>query len=90
MLGAAFRLPLRQTEGSMASVITLMELTISAPDHTTVSCRAVTLGVIEPGQLPHDPLHGLFDSTGRGHFNFARRGHSYLGLTPAGRRLQYA
>ena len=56
MLGAAFKLPLRQTEGLMASVITLMHLTISAPDHTTVSRRAVNLAVIEPGQLPHGPL----------------------------------
>ena len=30
----AFRLALRQTEGLMASVITLMDLAISAPDHT--------------------------------------------------------
>jgi hypothetical protein len=41
MLGAAFKLRLRQTEGLMVSVITLMGLTISAPDHTTVSRRAL-------------------------------------------------
>jgi hypothetical protein len=57
MLGAAFKLPLRQTEGLMASVIMLMDLTITAPDHTTVSRRAVNLPVIEPEQLPHGPLH---------------------------------
>jgi hypothetical protein len=34
---AAFRLALRQTEGLLASVITLMGLTISAPDHSTMS-----------------------------------------------------
>ncbi len=39
MLRAAFKLPLRQTEGLMASVLTLMKQTISAPDHTTVSRR---------------------------------------------------
>jgi len=43
MVRTAFRLPLRQTEGLMASVITLMDLTISAPDHSTISRRAVTL-----------------------------------------------
>ena len=48
----------------MASVLTLMELTISAPDHTTVSRRAVTLPVIQPAQVPHGPLHVLIDSTG--------------------------
>ncbi len=45
MVRTAFRLPLRQTEGLMASVITLMDLTISAPDHSTISRRAVTLPV---------------------------------------------
>ena len=64
MVRTAFKLPLRQTEGLMASVITLMDLTISAPDHTTVSRRAVTLPVIQPASMPHGPLHVLIDSTG--------------------------
>jgi Transposase DDE domain len=64
MLGAAFKLPLRQTEGPMASVLTLMELTISAPDHTTVSRRTVTLPAIRATQVPHGPLQVLIDSTG--------------------------
>jgi len=64
MLRAAFKLPLRQTEGLMASVLTLMELTISAPDHTTVSRRAVTLAVVRAAAVPHGPLHVLIDSTG--------------------------
>ncbi len=51
-LRAAFKLPLRQTEGLMASVITLTGQTISAPDHTTVSRRAVTLPVIQSAQVP--------------------------------------
>jgi hypothetical protein len=57
VLRAAFKLPLRQAEGLMASVLTLMELTISAPDHTTVSRRAVTLPVIQSAQVPPGPLH---------------------------------
>jgi hypothetical protein len=64
MLRAAFKLPLRQTEGLMASVLTLMGLTISAPDHTTVSRRAVTLSVIQAASVPHGPLYVLIDSTG--------------------------
>jgi hypothetical protein len=64
MLRAAFKLPLRQTEGLMASVLTLMGLTILAPDHTTVSRRAVTLPVIQATRVPHGPLHVLVDSTG--------------------------
>jgi hypothetical protein len=41
MLRSAFKMALRQTEGLMASVLTLINLTITAPDHTTVSRRAV-------------------------------------------------
>jgi hypothetical protein len=52
MLRTAFKLPLRQTEGLMASVLTLMDLTISAPDHTTVSRRAIKLPAIQPAQVP--------------------------------------
>jgi len=64
MVRAAFKLPLRQTEGLMTSVLTLMDLTISVPDHTTVSRRAVTLPVIQPASVPPGPLHVLIDSTG--------------------------
>jgi len=64
MLRTAFKLALRQTEGLMTSVLTLMDLTLSAPDHTTVSRRAVALRVIQPAQVPHGPLHVLIDSTG--------------------------
>lgn len=64
MLRAAFKLALRQTEGLMTSVLTLMGLTISAPDHTTISRRAVTLPVIQPASVPPGPLYVLIDSTG--------------------------
>src|SRR3978361_1346471 len=64
MLRAAFKLALRQIEGQMTSVLSLMGLTISAPDHTTVSRRAVTLPVIQATSIPHGPLHVLSDSTG--------------------------
>ncbi len=64
MLRTAFKLALRQTEGLMTSVLTLMGLTLSAPDHTTVSRRAVALRVIQPAQVPPGPLHVLIDSTG--------------------------
>src|SRR5580700_6227622 len=52
MLRTAFKLALRQTEGLMTSVLTLMGLTISAPDHSTVSRRAETLPVIQPATVP--------------------------------------
>jgi len=64
MLRMAFKLALRQTEGLMVSVLTLMGLTLSAPDHSTVSRRPVALRVIQPAQVPPGPLHVLIDSTG--------------------------
>jgi hypothetical protein len=64
MLRTAFKLALRQTEDLMTSVLTLMCLTLSAPDHTTVSRRAVTRPVIQPASIPQGPLHVLIDSTG--------------------------
>src|ERR1700730_5040954 len=48
----------------MTSVLTLMGLTISAPDHSTVSRRTETLPVIQPATVPPGPLHVLIDSTG--------------------------
>ena len=60
MLRTAFKLAVRQTEG----LLTLMGLTLSASDHTTVSRRAVALPVIQPAQVPPGPLHVLIDSTG--------------------------
>jgi len=64
MLRMAFKLALRQTEGLMMSVLTLMGLTLSAPDHSTVSRRTVVLPVIQPAHVPPGPLHVLIDSTG--------------------------
>jgi hypothetical protein len=64
MLRTAFKLALRQTEGLMTSVLALMDLTISAPDHSTVSRRAVRLPVIQSAPVPYGPLHVLIDSTG--------------------------
>ena len=45
----------------MTSMLSLMDLTISAPDHTTVSRRAVTLPVIQATSVLHGPLHVLID-----------------------------
>jgi transposase len=64
MLRTAFKMALRQTEGLMASVLTLMNLAISAPDHTTVSRRAVGLMLPKLASSFKGPLHVLIDSTG--------------------------
>ncbi len=62
-LRAVFRLALRQTEGLIGSVITLLGLTLAVPDHSTLSRRAETLEVprSRPGSAP---VHLLVDSTG--------------------------
>ena len=64
MLRAAFKMALRQTEGLMASVLTLMDLKVSAPDHTTVSRRVVGLPIMKSAPAPNGPLHVVIDSTG--------------------------
>lgn len=63
MLRTAFRIPLRQAEGLMASVFSLMHLALTVPDHTTVSRRAAVLPPLP--RLPAEgAVHLLIDSTG--------------------------
>ena len=64
-LKAVFRLALRQTEGLIGSIIGLLGLDLSGPDHTTLSRRAETVEVPRP-KLDSDaePVHLLVDSTG--------------------------
>ena len=65
-LRAVFRLPLRQTEGLIGSIIGLLGLDLDVPDHSTLSRRAETLQVFarsrSGAELP--PTHLLVDSTG--------------------------
>jgi len=64
-LRAVFRLALRQTEGLIGSVIGLLGLALSVPDHSTLSRRAETLEVPRPQpRRDGEPLHLLVDSTG--------------------------
>jgi transposase len=64
MLRAAFKMPLRQAEGLMASVVELLGRELNVPDHSTVSRRAAVLPRIKSHSLPPGPLHVLIDSTG--------------------------
>src|SRR6058998_2929657 len=64
-LKAVFRLALRQTEGLIGSIIRLLGLDLSVPDHTTLSRRAETLEVPVPQpKAGSAPMHLLVDSTG--------------------------
>ena len=60
-----FHLPLRQTEGFVASLLRLMGLEVSAPDHTTLSRRHKDVNVSLPTRDVRDsPIHLIVDSTG--------------------------
>src|SRR5829696_2659178 len=64
-LRAVFRLALRQTEGLIDSIMHLLGLALSVPDHTTLSRRAATLEVPRPRSGSNaEPVHLLVDSTG--------------------------
>jgi transposase len=64
-LRAVFRLALRQTEGLIGSLVHLLGLDLPVPDHSTLSRRAETLEVPQPGtRRDAEPLHLLVDSTG--------------------------
>jgi hypothetical protein len=66
-LRAVFHLALRQTEGLIGSIIRLLGLTLTVPDHSTLSRRAETLDVPQPQSstgIGAEPLHLLVDSTG--------------------------
>ena len=63
-LRAVFHLPLRQTEGFVASVVRLMDLNLATPDHTTLSRRGGTVEVPELVRQHDGPIHLVVDSTG--------------------------
>ena len=63
-LRVVFRLPLRQTEGFLDSLLSLMGLEVEAPDHTTL-CRRNQDVEVPPLTRAHDrPIHLVVDSTG--------------------------
>ena len=59
-----FRLPLRQTEGFLDSMLRLMDLDVRAPDHTTLSRRNKDVDVPSPCRVLDGPIHLIVDSTG--------------------------
>ena len=63
-LRLVFRLPLRQTEGFVRSILTVMRAGLDAPDHTTLSRRSQLLDVAVHNIPATGPLHLIVDSTG--------------------------
>jgi hypothetical protein len=64
-LRLVFHLALRQAEGFARSVLRLLGLDLSVPDHTTLSRRGQAFAGRQPRTLRHDqPVHLVLDSTG--------------------------
>src|SRR3989338_9641570 len=64
-LRAVFHLPLRQTEGFLASVLERIGAFVKAPDYSTLSIRSSSLSIaIRVRALRNEPLHIVLDSTG--------------------------
>jgi len=63
-LRLVFHQPLRQTEGLLRSIASVLHVDIRVPDHTTLSRRSGGLTIL-PSRIRRDePLHLLVDSTG--------------------------
>lgn len=63
-LRLVLKLPLRQTEGALRSMATLLGAAITILDHTTFNRRSDGLAVLSARILPGEPVHLLIDSTG--------------------------
>jgi IS5 family transposase len=63
-LRLVFHLPLRQAEGFVRSILTVMRAGLDAPDHTTLSRRSRMLGAAVHNIPATGPLHLIVDSTG--------------------------
>ena len=63
-LRLVFRLPLRQTEGFLRSVLALLGTDLEAPDHTTLSRRSQRLDLVVDRIPAAGPLHLIVASTG--------------------------
>jgi hypothetical protein len=64
VLRIVFHLPLRQAEGFLRSVLSLMALDLEAPDHTTLSRRTQHVDVSLRLAATKGHLHLIVDSTG--------------------------
>ena len=64
MVKVLFGLPLRQTTGMVASILSMAELDWPVPDFSTLSRRQKTITVQIPSRRAAGPLNLLVDSTG--------------------------
>lgn len=64
LLRLAFGRPWRQTEGLLRSIMTLLEMSLAVPDHTTFSRRSTGLSLPTSLRPSSEPVHVVLDSTG--------------------------
>ena len=64
VLRLVFKLPLRQAEGFLRSILSLMDIDLEAPDHTTLSRRSQHLSVRLDRVASTKRIHLMVDSTG--------------------------
>lgn len=77
-----YQLPLRQTEGLMGSILTLLGVELPVPDYSTLSRRRATLEVALPRRRGTEALHVVVDSTGvkvfgEGEWKVRQHGYTY-------------
>ena len=63
-LGAVYRLPLRATEGLLASLVALCGANVPVPDYTTLCRRRARMRAAVSAPAPAGPLHLVVDGTG--------------------------
>ena len=63
-LGMVYHLPLRQTEGLARSVLSLMDLSLPVPRHSTLSRRRKTLDIQPIKSSARGPIDIVFDGNG--------------------------
>ena len=63
-LRLVFKLPLRQAEGFLRSILSLIDVDLEAPAHTTLSRRSQRLDVALHLTSTKKPIHLIVDSTG--------------------------
>ncbi|MEO1582855.1 MAG: IS5 family transposase [Pseudomonadota bacterium] len=64
VLGTVFKLPLRQTEGFVRSLMALLKRDLPVPDHTTLARRRRTVKVDQHAPGRTGPVDLVLDSTG--------------------------
>jgi hypothetical protein len=63
-LRLVYRLPLRQAEGFLRSLLNIMGLDLDTPDHTTLSRRSRQLNIALKPKASASPMDFIIDSTG--------------------------